>query len=87
MVSGNDGGFRIRGLEGPSETWDSLEESEERCLEMITRAVRSRARAAGTSEEAVTVTIRTDVAVTEEGSRLFVERHYTAVITGPPDLA
>lgn len=87
VVPRADGSFRIRGLDSPAPTFDSLEESEGCCMELLTRAVRARARDAGTSEDEVNVTIETDVARTEEGSRLFVGRHYTAVVTGSPDLA
>ena len=80
------GGFRIYGIEGEEDLFETLAEAEKRCIEALAEQVCSRGRKAGTSASEVTITIKSDVACSTEGSEVFIQRLYRAEISGTPDL-
>jgi N-methylhydantoinase A/oxoprolinase/acetone carboxylase beta subunit len=81
------GGFRISGIEGCSRHFETLEEAEKVCIEELAHSVRGHALRAGTSSVEVRMKISTETASSAEGSELFIQRNFSAEITGPPDLA
>ncbi len=86
VAATSSGGFRVHGIEGENRHFESLDEAENRCIQALVDQARKEGRKAGSSADEVSMTIKTDVARTVEGSELFIERRYRAVITGAPDL-
>ncbi len=80
------GGFRIHGLEGEENPFESLAEAEKRCISVLEEQIRSRGRKAGTSASELRITIKSEVACSTEGSEVFIQRLYRAEISGIPDL-
>jgi len=80
------GSFRILGIEGEEDHFETLAEAEKCCIAALAKQIRSRGRKAGTSASDVTITIKSDVACSTEGSEVFIQRLYRAEISGTPDL-
>ena len=80
------GEYRIYGLEGEEESFEFLSDAEKRCIEVLGEQTRIMAAKAGTSAQKVTITIKSAVATSTEGTEVFVERTYLAEISGIPDL-
>ena len=86
IVATSTGGYRINGIEGEDRHYESLDEAEARCLRALLDDTRSHGRKAGTTVSDVTMTVRSEVARSAEGSELFIARYYEAMLSGVPDL-
>ena len=86
IVATSAGGFRIYGLEGEDRHFEFLDEAERCCIEILSEQIRIKSRKAGTSASEIVLSIRSDVALSTEGSEVFIQRTFRAEITGIPDL-
>jgi N-methylhydantoinase A/oxoprolinase/acetone carboxylase beta subunit len=81
-----EGRFVAEGLAG-APTFDTLGEAHEYALGELKRLVREAARSAGTRETDVQVQVDDRTPAAADGTKVFLERHITARLTGRPDAA
>ena len=78
--------YHVVGLGKGRVVFETLEESEVRCLEYLKEKITVLARKAGTSEEKLSIDKETRTALGVGGKEIFLERIFTGSITGIPDL-
>ncbi len=86
IVTTAQGLFRIQGIAHEADDFESLEETESYCLKILNEKILKKARAAGTSSTGVEILIQNRTAEASGGESLFLERQFSASLTGIPDL-
>ena len=86
IVPTAQGKFRIQGLKHDLDDFSTIEEAEDLCLIYLSNHIREKARRAGTSDSHVTVRMDNRTAEAAGGDLVFLERMFSASLSGVPDL-
>lgn len=85
IVPHNGYGFRIEGLPG-SKTFNAFAEADAFARDALIATIRDRAVAAGTSRKTVELFTKDLAPVDANGWKVFMARHISATLIGPPDM-